>query len=69
MAGRPVRRRGACVCRLTNVPVRAALALFQTSTLVTVLLGWRVFGERDVAKRFSGAVVMAAGAVLIVVNR
>lgn len=49
--------------------VAAALALFQTSTLVSVVLGWHVFGERNVARRFVGAIVMAGGAILIVITR
>ena len=49
--------------------VAAALALFQTSTLVSVLLGWRVFREPDIVQRFAGSAIMAAGAVLIVMKR
>jgi len=49
--------------------VAAALALFQTSTLVSVLLGWRVFREPEVVKRLVGSAIMVAGAILIVVAR
>lgn len=49
--------------------VAAALALFQTSALVSVLLGWRVFRELDVVRRFVGSAIMVAGAVLIVTTR
>lgn len=49
--------------------VAAALALFQTSALVSVLLGWRVFREPHVVRRFVGSVIMVAGAILIVITR
>lgn len=52
-----------------KMPVGYALALFQTSTLLTVLLGWRVFGESKVIKRLTGSVIMVAGAVLIILSR
>lgn len=54
---------------LTGFQVAPALALFQTSTILSVLLGWRVFREPDVLRRLAGALVMALGAVLIVVSR
>ncbi len=54
---------------LGGFQVAAALALFQTSTLVSVLLGWRVFREPDIAGRLLGASVMMAGAILIVTSR
>jgi len=38
---------------LTGFQVAAALALFQTSTLLTVVLGWRVFHEQQFASGFS----------------
>ncbi len=49
--------------------VAAALALFQTSTLVSVVLGWHVFGEKNVAQRLLGATLMVIGATLIVATR
>jgi drug/metabolite transporter (DMT)-like permease len=54
---------------LAGFQVGYALALFQTSTLVSVLLGWRVFREGNIGERLVGSVVMVAGAVLIVVGR
>jgi drug/metabolite transporter (DMT)-like permease len=54
---------------LTGFQVAAALALFQTSILLTVCLGWKVFREQNFIQRFLGALVMAAGAVLIVLSR
>jgi drug/metabolite transporter (DMT)-like permease len=48
------------------LPVAAALALFQLSTLVSVVLGWRAFGEPHFGRRLGASAVMVAGAVLIV---
>jgi drug/metabolite transporter (DMT)-like permease len=44
-----------------------ALALFQLSTVVSVVFGHHVFRERDVGRRLVGSAIMAAGAALIVV--
>jgi drug/metabolite transporter (DMT)-like permease len=52
-----------------GLQVGPALALFQLSSLVSVLLGWRFFKERDVVKRLIASLVMAAGATLIVMGR
>jgi drug/metabolite transporter (DMT)-like permease len=49
--------------------VGPALALFQTSALLSVVLGYKVFRERHFLKRLIGSAVMAAGAVLIIVGR
>jgi len=49
--------------------VAAALALFQTSTLVSVVLGWHVFREKNVAQRLLGSIIMVIGAILIVATR
>jgi len=46
-----------------------ALALFQTSTLLTVILGSRIFREPHFAKRLFGSAVMVAGAVLVIASR
>jgi drug/metabolite transporter (DMT)-like permease len=45
-----------------------SLALFQLSTIVSVLLGHRYFQERNFRKRLGGSVVMTIGAVLIVMS-
>ncbi len=49
--------------------VSYALALFQTSTLVSVILGHKLFQERHVVERMFGAAVMGCGAVLIMASR
>jgi drug/metabolite transporter (DMT)-like permease len=46
-----------------------ALALFQTSALISVFLGYRLFEERNILERLTGSVVMVGGAVLIVLGR
>ncbi len=46
-----------------------ALALFQTSAILSVILGYRFFQERNVIQRLVGSCVMVAGAILIVTSR
>lgn len=50
-----------------QLQVGYALALFQLSTIVTVLLGRHYFAETNVRERLLGSMVMASGAILIVV--
>jgi drug/metabolite transporter (DMT)-like permease len=54
---------------LGGFQVGYALALFQTSTLVTVFLGYRLFQERNILQRLTGSVIMIAGALLILLGR
>ncbi|MDR1742773.1 MAG: DMT family transporter [Dysgonamonadaceae bacterium] len=49
-----------------NMPVAYALALFQLSSLVSVLFGYRFFHETQIRKKIIGASIMIAGAVLII---
>jgi drug/metabolite transporter (DMT)-like permease len=49
-----------------SLQVGYSLALFQLSTIVTVLLGRRYFSETNIGERLTGSIVMAAGAVVIV---
>ena len=49
-----------------RIQVGYSLALFQLSTPVSVFLGHRYFQEGNIRKRLAGSVVMAAGAMLIV---
>lgn len=51
---------------LQGFQVAAALALFQTSALLSVVLGWKVFQEAHFVKRCLGGLVMVAGAILII---
>jgi drug/metabolite transporter (DMT)-like permease len=56
----------ATLLTLRDFQVGYSLALFQLSTIVSVFLGGRYFGESNIRERFVGATVMAAGAALIV---
>src|SRR5262249_41429443 len=56
------------IVTLDGLQVDSALALFQTSALLSVFLGSRVFDEPHFLRRLSGATVMVAGAVLIIVG-
>ena len=52
-----------------SLQVGYSLALFQISTLLTVILGHRFFSEGHFVQRMIGSTVMVAGAVLIIVGR
>ncbi len=54
---------------LERLQVGYSLALFQISTIITVILGHRMFQEGHFLKRLGGAAIMAAGAVLILGSR
>lgn len=49
-----------------NMPVGYALSLFQLSTLVSVLLGYRIFKEKDIRKKLLGSAIMIVGSVVII---
>lgn len=49
-----------------KLPVGYSLALFQLSTLLSVFFGYRYFQEGNIRERLLGALVMGAGAMLIV---
>lgn len=53
----------------TAAPVASALALFQLSAILSVLLGHRLFAEPHLARRLVGSAIMSLGAVLIVLDR
>jgi drug/metabolite transporter (DMT)-like permease len=54
---------------MEHLPVSAALALFQTSALLSVFFGHAVFKEADIARRLAGSAIMVAGAALIILHR
>ena len=56
------------IITLGGFQVGYALALFQTSTLISVVLGWRFFSERHIARRLVGSAVMIGGAILIALS-
>ncbi|MEP1953332.1 MAG: EamA family transporter, partial [Algoriphagus sp.] len=49
-----------------KMDVGYALSLFQLSILVSVLLGYRVFQEKDIKKKIIGSAIMIAGSVMII---
>lgn len=49
--------------------VGPALALFQTSTILTVVLGRTVFIEKHFLRRILGSLVMILGAIIIIIFR
>lgn len=51
---------------LDHMPVGYALALFQLSTIVSVLLGHRLFKEENIGKKLVGSGIMMAGSLLII---
>ncbi len=54
---------------LERLQVGYSLALFQTSTLLSVVLGFKLFREGHFIKRLIGSMIMVAGAVLIIVSK
>jgi len=49
-----------------HMPVGYALALFQLSTLISVILGYRIFNEQDIRKKLVGSFIMMVGSVIII---
>ena len=49
-----------------NMQVGTALALFQISILLTVLFGHHFFNEKGILKKITGAMIMIAGSLLII---
>ena len=49
-----------------HMPVGYALALFQLSALVSVLLGHQVFKETDIRKKLLGSAIMILGSLAII---
>nr|WP_222840108.1 EamA family transporter [Flavihumibacter stibioxidans] len=54
---------------LDNIPVGYALSLFQLSTIVSILLGYKIFREKDIRKKLLGAVIMISGSVIIILMK
>lgn len=49
-----------------HIPVGYALSLFQLSTIVSVLLGHKIFKEQDIRKKLIGSAIMITGSVVII---
>ncbi|HYF29995.1 MAG TPA: EamA family transporter [Chitinophagaceae bacterium] len=49
-----------------HMPVGYALSLFQLSAIVSILLGHRIFKEKDILKKLIGSAIMIIGSVIII---
>ena len=54
---------------MEHLHVSAALALFQTSAVLSVFFGHAVFKEPNIARRLAGSAIMVFGAALIILHR
>ena len=50
----------------SRMNVSYGLALFQLSSVLSVLLGWKFFSEKNILKKLFGSIVMVAGAVILI---
>lgn len=53
---------------LANMLVAYALALFQLGMVLQVLIGYRVFNEKDIVRKLLASLVMMAGSLLVLVR-
>ena len=51
-----------------RIDVGLALALFQLSSIVSVILGWKFFCERHIKKKIIGALIMIIGSCFILIR-
>ena len=58
---------GCTIALFARMNVGYALALFQIGSLISVLLGHRLFGEAHLVRRLTAAIVMVIGAVIIII--
>jgi drug/metabolite transporter (DMT)-like permease len=49
-----------------NLEVGYALSLFQLSTIVSIILGYKIFQEKSIRQKLLGSVIMIAGSVIII---
>ena len=49
-----------------HLPVGYALSLFQLSTILSILFGYRFFREKDIGKKIIGSLIMIGGSMLII---
>lgn len=49
-----------------HMNVSYALALFQLSTILSVIFGWKFFAEKEILKKLVGSFIMVAGAVVLI---
>ncbi len=51
----------------TQLNVGLSLALFQLSSIVAVIFGWKMFNETQIAKKIVGTIIMIIGSALILI--
>ena len=51
-----------------NMNVSYALALFQLSTILSVFLGANIFQEKNFKEKLVGSIIMAIGAIVIILK-
>lgn len=51
-----------------HMNVTYALSLFQLSVILNILLGWKIFREKNIIKKLLGAIIIITGAVIIIFN-
>lgn len=49
-----------------NMNVSYALALFQLSSILSVIFGYKFFNEKDLKKKLIGSIIMVIGAVILI---
>lgn len=54
---------------LNHLPVGYALSLFQLSTIVSVILGHRIFQEQGLLKKLLGSVIMIIGSIVVILAK
>lgn len=51
-----------------RINVSYALSLFQLSVILNVLLGWKLFKEKNILSKLLGSIIIVIGAVIIILN-
>lgn len=51
-----------------KINVSCALALFQLSSLISVIFGWKYFGEKQIKKKIFGTIIMIFGSIIIILS-
>ena len=51
-----------------RINVSYALSLFQLSVILNVILGWKIFREKNVIKKLIGSAIIISGAIIIIFN-
>lgn len=51
-----------------HMNVSYALALFQLSTIISILFGWKFFNEKDILRKLLGSIIIICGAVMLILD-